>query len=250
MPTIEENSKYWSSYSWPKEGDEWSEGWGGTPSLWYGTILPRIHSILPADHILEIAPGYGRCTQYLLAHCNRLTVVDLLEQCVESCKRRFASHDHLRYFVNDGRSLDMIDDGSIDFVFSWDSLVHAEGDAVCAYIAQLKKKMRPGGVGFIHHSNLGAFRDPITGNINVENRRWRGKSMSAELFRQSCAENGICCLAQEIVGWGGTVLSDCFSLFLNVAPSSSAVAISENPTFMNEAQSMRRLSEIYCRSTR
>ena len=86
-----------------------------------------------------------------------MIVVDMSDKCIDACKRRFRGLDHVRYHVNDGRSLDAIEDGSIDFVFSFDSLVHAEADVVEAYLAQLERKLRPGGVGFIHHSNLGEF---------------------------------------------------------------------------------------------
>jgi CheY-like chemotaxis protein len=37
---------------------------------------------------------------------------------------------HVTCFVNDGKSLAMLPDESVDFIFSYDSLVHAEADAV------------------------------------------------------------------------------------------------------------------------
>jgi len=42
-------------------------------------------------------------------------------------------------------------------VFSLDSLDHAEGDVMEAYLGQLAHKLTPNGVGFIHHSNLGMY---------------------------------------------------------------------------------------------
>jgi len=41
---------------------------------------------------------------------------------------------HIEYFINDGRSLDMLENNSIDFAFSFDSLLHAEIDVMHAYI--------------------------------------------------------------------------------------------------------------------
>ena len=43
------------------------------------------------------------------------------------------------------------------FVFSFDSLVYAENDVIAAYLSQLARKLSPDGVGFIHHSNIGAY---------------------------------------------------------------------------------------------
>ncbi|MBW8801357.1 MAG: hypothetical protein JF597_49775, partial [Streptomyces sp.] len=49
-------------WDWSTQGDEWSTWWGGTPALWHGALLPRVHQWLPAGRVLEIAPGFGRWT--------------------------------------------------------------------------------------------------------------------------------------------------------------------------------------------
>jgi SAM-dependent methyltransferase len=162
MPEVDENLANWSAgWDWSQAGDEWSAWWGGTPALWHGALLPRIHAFVPAATILEIAPGYGRWTQYLKDLAERLVIVDLTERCIEGCRQRFADATNIEYHVNDGRSLDMVEDNSIDFAFSFDSLVHAEADVLAAYLAQLARKLKPNGVGFIHHSNIGAY-GPLT----------------------------------------------------------------------------------------
>ena len=56
----------------------------------------------------------------------------------------------------------MVEDGSIDFVFSFDSLVHVEADVLDAYLDQLARKLTPDGVGFIHHSNMGRALRPAS----------------------------------------------------------------------------------------
>ena len=119
MPSIRENLHTWNiGYNWKNSGDEWSEVWGGPDMQWHGAILPRIHLFLPAKSILEIAPGFGRWTQFLKDHCESLSVLGLSETCIEACKARFHSCSHISYHVNDGKSLDMIQNESIDFVFS------------------------------------------------------------------------------------------------------------------------------------
>src|SRR3954468_2896420 len=131
MGDVKKNLAIWTAHwDWSQQGDEWSAWWGGTPSLWYGALLPRIHSFVPPGTILEIAPGYGRWTQYLKNLCDELVIVDLTEGCIEHCRERFADADNIEYHVNDGRSLEMVEDGSVDFVFSFDSLVHAETDVL------------------------------------------------------------------------------------------------------------------------
>src|SRR4051812_13818536 len=131
MADVATNRALWSGgYDWSKRGEEWSAWIGGSRNHWSMVILPRIHAYLPASTILEIAPGFGRWTQYLLGHCDRLIGVDLSEECVESCRARFADAPHAEFHVNDGRTLDDVEPGSVDFAFSHDSLVHVETDVV------------------------------------------------------------------------------------------------------------------------
>ena len=84
-------------------------------------LYPRIHRFIPAPTILEIAPGFGRWTQFLKRHCQSLIAVDISKKCIEFCKARFPSGPHITFQVNDGTSLPAIPDDSVDFVFSFDS---------------------------------------------------------------------------------------------------------------------------------
>src|SRR5437879_3573156 len=123
MPTIEQNVQQWTNpREWVERGEQWSKIWGGSETQWFFSIYPRIHAFVPTITILEIAPGYGRWTHYLKNYSKHLILVDLLSECIEACKKRFSSESHITYHVNDGKSLAMIPNNSIDFVFSFDSL--------------------------------------------------------------------------------------------------------------------------------
>ena len=108
--------------------------------------------------MLEIAPGYGRITQFLHPRCDRLTVVDLNETCISACRQRFARRPHITYNVNDGRSLAAAEDSAVDFALSFDSLVHADAHVIEGYLKQLATKLTADGVAVLHHSNAGAYR--------------------------------------------------------------------------------------------
>jgi SAM-dependent methyltransferase len=259
MPEIEENRANWSTgWDWSQRGDEWSAWWGGTAALWHGALLPRMHAFLPAPTVLEIAPGYGRWTQFLRDLCERLVIVDLTQGCIDHCRERFADSSHIEYHVNDGRSLDMVPDRSIDFVFSFDSLVHAEAEVVNAYLTQLARKLTRDGIGFIHHSNIGDYGtltalarrvpDGSFGRLRrkgliVDLSAWRAESMSANRFADQCARAGLACIAQEKISWEyGPYLIDALSLF---TPRGSRWErprrVIRNPLFAQEAKRMARL---------
>ena len=240
-------------YDWKDAGEEWSAPWGTSAAQWFGAILPRIRAFLPAETILEIAPGFGRWTYYLKDYCQELWIVDRAEKCIEECRRRFAVDSHVRCYVNDGRSLSMIPDASIDFMFSFDSFVHTDREVVEAYLCELGTKLKPGGKGFIHHSNFGEYANSLRERlppaltkllIKAEILDWahhRNPSMSADLFRSLCAQHGLYCLSQELVNWRGRRLIDCMSLFVrsDSAPQ-NPTQIVRNPNFMREAARIRR----------
>lgn len=264
MPSEEANKKQWDGeYDWPDGGEEWSRAWGGTDSLWWGAIYPRIRSHLRAKRILEIAPGYGRFTQYLKDQCESLVVVDLSNRCIEACAKRFADSDHISYYVNDGRSLEMVEDGSIDFVFSFDSLVHAEADVLETYLNQLKKKLTPTGAGFIHHSNIGAYgallsltkkapkpllRFFVKRGLLVNVYAWRAENVTADLVKSYCVQADLHCVSQELINWNfGRHVIDCLTVFSADAQDQEYRLI-RNADFMEEAHRLRALADLYSKS--
>jgi SAM-dependent methyltransferase len=247
MPSLLENNANWTTYDWDRRGEEWSSHWGSSETIWFGTLLPRLHEHLPARRLLEIAPGFGRMTQYLVKWCSDYTGIDLTPKCVAHCLVRFDHESHARFAVNDGLTLDAVEDGSIDFVFSWDSLVHAERDVLQAYLAELGRKLAPGGAGFIHHSNMGEYQGP-DGTLSVPNPHWRGSTMTAALFRQYCVSAGLRCITQELVSWDQeSVLNDCFSYFTrDASPSDAPTRIVERPDFFRtEVQRLREVQSLY-----
>jgi ubiquinone/menaquinone biosynthesis C-methylase UbiE len=248
MPTIKENKQTWgASYDWSHAGDEWSESWGSAPAQWDGCLLPRIFPFL-GGRILEIAPGRGRWTQFLHAQCTSLVGIDLAASCVEYCNKRFKGHRNLEFKVNDGLTLAIVEDASIDFVFSFDSLVHAESDVISSYVTELARVLRPNGVAFIHHSNIGSIPALFLLWNKIKRRlgipaphHWRARSMSARKMRVFVERSGMSILQQELISWvGEAMLIDCISTIINT-PDKKGVLIKNN-RFMEEAAAIKRIA--------
>ncbi len=235
MPSAQDNHAFWQQhYAWPQHGEEWSEVWGGSAAQWRGTLYPRLAPFLPAARILEIAPGFGRWTHYLQAHCQALVGVDLAERCVQTCQTRFAHLPHLSFLANDGRSLALLPARQrYDLIFSFDSLVHVDLGVLRDYLAQLADLLTPDGVIFLHHSNLGAYAPDFP---PPEAQHWRDPTVSADAVQALCAAHGLHCMAQEIVNWGGDWLLDCLTVAtLPGGRWAKPYRRFTNPCFMNEA---------------
>ena len=202
MPSVEENVGIWDGdYEWHDEGEEWSREWGNSTAQWYGCVYPRIQRFLPAGRILELAPGYGRWVDFLLPHCDSYIGVDLSTRCIDACNQRFAGIDKATFATNDGVTLAMVADSSVDFVFCFDSFVHVEDETLASYLKELDRVLAPDGVAFIHHSNMGTYRRladlaaplgllrlPAKWRLRldhvgiVSNTQWRGLSVTAARF--------------------------------------------------------------------
>ena len=251
MPTTEQNFVAWEhDYEWSAEGDEWSVSWGTAAAQWHGCLLPRLRHFLPARHILEIAPGHGRWTQYLLDLAERLTIVDLSPACIEVCGRRFARHEHIEYVVNDGRSLTAVADASIDLVFSFDSLVHVEADTINDYLHEICRVLGPDGAAFVHHSNIGQYVMDVEREADaLPATHSRALSVTADRFDEMASAAGLRCISQELIAWGGERLIDSISV---VTPPGSRFErtrpVVENPWFMAEARSIRAANQAFSAS--
>jgi SAM-dependent methyltransferase len=149
---IDEQRSWNNDTMWTDNGHEWSAPFGTTENLWNKEIFDFIKDFR-GKKILEIAPGYGRITQFLSILASELIVIDLNPSCIEKTKEKLGHHV-LAYFTNDGKSLTGIRDNSQDLVFSFDSFVHMHANVTEEYIKEIFRVLKPGGQAFIHHSWL------------------------------------------------------------------------------------------------
>ena len=205
-----EEQRFWNvEQNWSNNGHEWSGPFGTTENLWNKEIFDYIKEFR-GKKILEIAPGFGRLTQFLSILASELIVVDLNPTCIQKTKEKLGHHV-LAYFVNDGKSLTGVRDGSQDLVFSFDSFVHMHANVTEEYVKEIYRVLKPGGYGFIHHSWI------YGGSENsFENSAGRA-NMSPEVFKEFVENNNMKIVEQREIkfnplnGWDGT---DCISFFV------------------------------------
>jgi hypothetical protein len=162
----------------------------------------------------------------------------------------------------------MVIDGSVDFIFSVDSLVHAEDVVLKAYVAEFAKKLRrPNGAAFLHHSNLGEYirriklqsglsmvpklpgllkRLGVWDNDNLTDQ-WRARSMTAAKMALFAKNHNLQCVSQELITWESRfALVDCLSLIVLCGSKwSRENRVFRNAGFMAEAKSLSELSRLY-----
>ena len=259
MATLDENYKFWNErYNWTQyRGDQWSAYWGGPQAQWDWCVYPRIRRHLPAPVILEIGAGQGRWTRFLKEHCDKLIVTDISEKCLEVCRERF-DEEKIQYHLTDGCSLPFLEEKSVDFIFSFESLIHTEIDSLNSYLRDLSKAFRPQGKGFLHHSNLGDYasyfrrtnslpqslRRVLTSRQILDSDEWRAPSVTHQNFKEAAESNGLSLLSQELIPWGGRRFTDCFSVF-QLGASEQENQVLKNSQFIQRAEEIRCLSQLH-----
>ena len=205
---IEEQRLWNLNSNWSIDGHEWSKSFGTTEDLWNNHIFDKVKEFR-GKKVLEIAPGFGRITQFLSILAGELIVVDLNPLCIEKTKSKL-KHHVLAYFVNDGKTIPKVRDNSQDLVFSYDSFVHMHANVTEEYIKEIYRVLKPGGVSFIHHSWLYGGSDNSTNNIAGR------ANMSPEQFKELVEKYSMEIISQEAIQFESTGLwdgKDCISIF-------------------------------------
>lgn len=193
------NKETWSNYPWNENGDMWN-GFAlfckQPYSLWKQSIVEAfIHpSITKESVVLEIAPGIGRWTQFLL-NTKKLWLVDLNKVCIKKCKERFSSHQHIEYVINNGKILPFIPMNSIDFIWSFDAFVHMDKNVIHSYFKEFSRILKPNGKAIIHHHNFD--RSKISLLMHAVRKENIKKILTNENLRTSITKKDIAKLARK-----------------------------------------------------
>ena len=183
--TPDVNRLVWTHYDWSRGGQEWSESPGWTASV----VEHLLHPHVPVgSRVLEIGPGAGRWTEYLVPRASRLVLVDVTPKCIELCRQRFQTHGHVEYVVTDGADLGSLTPGSIDRIWCWDVFIHVQVQDQERYLRRFAAVLAPGGAGLVLHT------------VAPYARGWRSVVTSAQMA-QMCRAQGLA-VVRQFNTWG------------------------------------------------
>jgi hypothetical protein len=102
-------------------------------------VLPYVK---PGQCALEIGPGGGRWTRYLLGF-EKLYVVDYHAQLLDELRRNFDA-EHIVFVENGGTDFPGVAEDAIDYLFSFGTFVHLDVDLIQAYLANMRPLLKRG----------------------------------------------------------------------------------------------------------
>jgi SAM-dependent methyltransferase len=104
----------------------------------------------PGMTALEIGPGAGRWTRYLLS-AGRLVLVDIDETFLQFLAANL-SHDDIVTYRSDGFDMSGIPSASVHYVFCFGTFVTIEPKRVRTYLREIKRVMKNGGVAVVQYA--------------------------------------------------------------------------------------------------
>jgi SAM-dependent methyltransferase len=204
VATLEQNRAHWARYRWPRDGDEWDDqaAFAGVPyPAWKQSLLATFLPVGPDDTVAEVGVGHGRWAAPLLGRC-RYAGFDVVAECVRACQQKWPEHADA-FQVCDGLSLPL-GAGSVDWVWSFDCLVHCDEAVMGSYCRDFFRVLRPGGKAVVHHA----------GWPTDEQRAAGGRDGAAVVVGRLAREAGLVVEAQTDHWEGGNVklFADCLSV--------------------------------------
>jgi len=183
----------WISSPYYDEAEKWlSIFWGEN------TIFYKYFHELDCTNIVELACGHGRHVQEYLEKTRTITLVDINQENIDFCKKRYLGEDRIKYLVNNGNNFKGIDSNSQTAIFSYDAMVHFELIDILEYLKDANRILEHGGKILFHHSNA-AFSPELWYSQKPHARNF----MSADIFTYLAMRNGFKVLCQDIFSWGG-----------------------------------------------
>jgi ubiquinone/menaquinone biosynthesis C-methylase UbiE len=110
--------------------------------------------LTPAARVIEIGPGGGKWTVRLAPLVRELVVVDVDQAMLDRTRARVDAGEMKNVsFVNGtGRDLAPLPSDRFDLVFGYDVFVQIALEDTIAYLADIARVLRDGGVAVLHHA--------------------------------------------------------------------------------------------------
>ena len=144
-----------SDFSPGAEEEHFGDRWGH-PELFQPLLEMRrrfiVPYLVPGGTVLEIGAGGGRWTQYFRC-AGQLIIVEFNPESFDYLRRRFPE---LRFKPYQTRGYEMagVPNASVDLVFTFDVFVHLEPEGIQAYLIEIERVLKPGGVAVVHYGDI------------------------------------------------------------------------------------------------
>ena len=140
----------------------------------------------------------------------QLTLMDIHQANLDTCRKRLAGLGNVQYILNDGYDFQPVPDASLTAIICYDAMVRFSPDLVAAYLEDARRVLAPDGMALLHHSNCDADPSQHYGlNPQARNR------MKMGMFRELAQAAGLEVVDSKTIDWAEVAKLDGLTLLRN-----------------------------------
>ena len=147
-------------------------------------VLPYVRGDQSA---LEIGPGGGRWTRYLVSF-RKLYVVDYYSEALEELRKN-VHRPNMEFIRNNGTDFPGVQGNSIDYLFSFGTFVHLDVPIIEDYLRNMKPLLRRGSNVVLHYSDKTKVMAQLNAGFSENN---------PNTMRRLVVENGYKILEEDL----------------------------------------------------
>ncbi len=177
--TIAHNREWWNRHDWSQGGEEW------TPNVeWKSALVNRFLNVYVPEGgtAVEIGPGGGRWTEFLLRRSQTLFVVEVSERALDLCRTRFGGYPNVQFLLTEEPKIEVAD-STVDAIWSYDVFVHINQSDTRTYFREFARILKSAGHVVIHHPG------PLDRNAQV--RPGTRSDLTDQMVLTFARENGL-----------------------------------------------------------
>lgn len=96
--------------------------------------------------VLDLGCGIGRVARELAPHVGELHAVDVSDEMIGQAREYVGPDSRIHFHVNDGHTLTVLGDETVDFAFALLTMHHVTRQAFAGYLSEIHRVLRRGGL--------------------------------------------------------------------------------------------------------
>ena len=124
--------------------------------------LLKTHIKEKCSTAIDLGSYTGKWLPHLGKYAQKIICADLIDNNFSMIQERFKEEKFdLSFYLTEGNELSGIEDESVDFIFSIDSLVRCDGNILKEYFKEFSRVLKPNGKVIIHYNHSPAKDMPV-----------------------------------------------------------------------------------------
>lgn len=122
-------------------------------------IFSQKMQLTPDIKILDLACGMGRTCRWVAPNVKEYVGVDFIPEMIEKAKAYNSQINNAKFFVNDGKTLNIFEDESFDIIYSELAFQHMHKPVQESYVNDIHRVLKKNGMFYVQLPRLEYYKD-------------------------------------------------------------------------------------------